>query len=159
MAELREVVTGLGFGNVRSLLASGNLVFHSDALAGAELEQRLESAAKRKLGLETDFLVRSCPEWSAVIAQNPFPREAVRDPGHLIVLFLKRAPEGAIEDLRRAITGSERVELVGRELYAFYPDGAGRSRLTNALIERKLGARSTGRNWNTVLKLAAESVG
>ena len=55
--------------------------------------------------------------------------------------------------LQEEISGEEIVQAKGRQLYAFYPNGQGRSRLTNAVIERKLG-RCTGRNWNTVLKLA-----
>jgi uncharacterized protein (DUF1697 family) len=61
-----------------------------------------------------------------------------------------------IADLRAAIVGHERIEAIGRDLFIVYPDGVGRSKLTTALIERKLGARrGTGRNWNTVLKIAA----
>ena len=52
-----------------------------------------------------------------------------------------------------AIVGAEIVRAEGRHLYAVYPDGVGRSRLTTQLIEKHLGTRGTGRNWNTVLKL------
>jgi uncharacterized protein (DUF1697 family) len=47
------------------------------------------------------------------------------------------------------------VRAVGKQLYAVYPAGIGKSKLTHALIERTLGLRVTGRNWNTMLKLAA----
>ncbi len=71
-------------------------------------------------------------------------------------MVFKRAPKPAdVEALRAAITGREVVEAVGAHAYLVYPDGIGRSRLTTALIERTLGTRGTGRNWNTVLKLAA----
>ena len=106
--------------------------------------------------MEIDFFVRSAAEWQALVAKNPFPREARSDPGHLIAIALSGAPGAAeLEALEAAITGRERVRLVGRTAYAVYPDGVGRSRLTMALIEKKLGVRGTGRNWNTVLKLAA----
>jgi uncharacterized protein (DUF1697 family) len=69
---------------------------------------------------------------------------------------LKSAPRAPqVEALRAAIKGRERVEVDGRHAYLFYPDGIGRSKLTNAVIESRLGARGTGRNWNTVQKLAA----
>jgi uncharacterized protein (DUF1697 family) len=68
---------------------------------------------------------------------------------------LKEKPAaGALDALRAAIRGRETVELMGQDLYITYPDGIGRSRLTNALIEKTLGARGTGRNWRTVLKIA-----
>jgi uncharacterized protein (DUF1697 family) len=154
MTDLRELLTEIGFKDARSLLQSGNLVFGSDARVGSQLESVLKDAAKRRLGLDTDFFVRTAKKWKAIIAGNPFPDEAQNDPGHLIVMFLKNAPnrEG-VAALEEAITGREVVRAKGRHAYIIYPDGIGRSRLTNALIEKKLGTRGTGRNWNTVLKL------
>jgi uncharacterized protein (DUF1697 family) len=70
-------------------------------------------------------------------------------------MVLKKAPTAkAVETLRAAITGPEIIDAVGRHAYIVYPAGIGRSRLTNSLIDSKLGTRGTGRNWNTVLKLA-----
>jgi len=103
-----------------------------------------------------DFFVRTREEWKAVIAHNPFPEAAERDPAHLLVMFLKDAPDGEhVKALQGAITGPEVVRAQGRHLYAVYPVDIGHSRLTSTLIERKLGTRGTGRNWNTVLKLGA----
>ncbi|HEV2750911.1 MAG TPA: DUF1697 domain-containing protein [Gemmatimonadales bacterium] len=154
MADLRDLLTRLGFGEVQSLLQTGNLVFQSDGRAGAELERLLEAEARKRLRLETDFIVRSGREWQAVIARNPFPKQAEGDPAHLLVLFLKDAPDvKSVKALQAAITGPEVVRAVGKHLYVIYPDGVGRSRLTNAVIEKRLGTRGTGRNWNTVLKL------
>jgi uncharacterized protein (DUF1697 family) len=71
-------------------------------------------------------------------------------------MFLKSAvPAANLKALQAAIRGRETVRAEGKELYAVYPDGVGRSKLTHALIERKLATRATGRNWNTVLKIAA----
>jgi uncharacterized protein (DUF1697 family) len=96
------------------------------------------------------------PDWGAVIARNPFPNEAKADPAHLVVMFLKDAPDAkAVDQLNAAISGREVARAVGKQAYIVYPDGIGRSRLTTAIIEKKLGTRGTGRNWNTVLKLAA----
>jgi uncharacterized protein (DUF1697 family) len=69
-------------------------------------------------------------------------------------VFLKSAPPAEnVDALRRTIAGPERIEAAGSHLYAYYPAGVGTSKLTAALIERKLGTRGTGRNWNTVRKL------
>ncbi|HYL21229.1 MAG TPA: DUF1697 domain-containing protein [Gemmatimonadales bacterium] len=156
MAELRELVTRLGFRDVRSLLQTGNLVFQSDGRAAAELERLLEIEAKKRLRLETAFFVRTGQEWRGVIARNPFPKEAERDPAHLVVMFLKDAViAGKVKALQAGVTGPEVVRAAGKQLYIVYPEGIGRSRLTNAIIEKKLGTSGTGRNWNTVLKLAA----
>jgi uncharacterized protein (DUF1697 family) len=156
MAELRKLLTDLGFEDVQSLLQSGNLIFRSESRTSLQLEGLLEAEAKKRLGLATDFFVRTASEWETVVAGNPFPEEAERDPGHLIVMFLKQAPDAEdVAALQKAITGREVVRAKGRHAYIVYPDGVGRSRLTNIMIEKKLGTRSTGRNWNTVLKLGA----
>jgi uncharacterized protein (DUF1697 family) len=155
MAELRDVLAQLGFVDARSLLQSGNLVFRGNARTSGHLERLLETETAQRLSLETDCFVRTATEWKAVVARNPFPKEAERDPAHLVVMFLKQPPKVKdIAALRAAITGREVVRASGRHAYIVYPDGIGRSRLTNPLIERTLGTRGTGRNWNTVLKLA-----
>lgn len=160
MADLRELLTELGLSDARSILQSGNLVFRAEARRGAELERLLETGAEQRLGLQTDFFVRSAEEWQAIVASNPFPQEAEHDPGHLAVVFLKDAPTtGCVEALEASITGPEVVRAHGKHAYIVYPIGMGRSRLTNALIERKLGTRGTARNWNTVQKLAALATG
>jgi uncharacterized protein (DUF1697 family) len=155
MADLRAMLTGMGFADVQSLLQSGNAVFRGGA-RGAALERALEREAETRLGLRTDIHVRTVPEWDAVVANNPFPDEATRDPSHLLVLCMKGAPSvRGVDALRAAITGRERVAVVGRQAYLVYPDGIGRSRLTTALLDAHLGGRGTARNWNTIVKLAA----
>jgi len=70
-------------------------------------------------------------------------------------MVLKATPvSGALRQLAAGLTGPEIVRVRGRQAYIFYPEGIGRSRLSAALLERRLGTRGTGRNWNTVLKLA-----
>lgn len=156
MADLRDLFMAVGFVDVRSLFQSGNLLFQGRARAGARLERRLETEAEKRLDLQTSFFVRTAMEWQAVVAHNPFRDEAERDPAHLAVMFFKDAPDPtAVKALRAAITGPEVLRAVDRQAYITYPNGFGRSRLTNALIERKLGTRCTGRNWNTVLRIAA----
>ena len=90
-----------------------------------------------------------------MVADNPFPDEAERDPGHLVALCLKAAPKAAaVRALQAVIKGPEVVRAGSRHVYITYPAGIGRSRLTAAVIEKALGSPGTGRNWNTVLKLA-----
>ena len=156
MADLRDLLTRLGFGDARSLLQSGNLVFRGGARTGEQLERLLEAEAEMRLSLETAFFVRTAEQWQAVVAHNPFRAEAKCDPAHLLVTFLKDAPDvSQVRALQAAITGPEVVRAAGKHAYIVYPRGIGRSRLTHALIERTLGTRGTGRNWNTVLKLEA----
>ena len=84
----------------------------------------------------------------------PFPKEAKDDPSHLLAVVLKDAVTPAnVTALQKAIIGREVVRGTGRCVYIVYPDGIGNSKLTAAIIEKRLGTRGTARNWNTVLKL------
>ena len=156
MSDLRDLFAELGFAGAKSLLQSGNLVFHSDRPAGATLENRLEKETLKRLKDSADYIVRSAIEWERIIAGNPFPKEAKNSPNHLVAMFLKSAPAAAnVAALQAAIQGPESLRCDGRHLYIVDPAGIGRSKLTGNLIEKKLGVRGTARNWNTILKLAA----
>ena len=145
MSDLREMAARLGLRDARTLLQSGNLVFRSGKLP-AQLEKLLE----REIAMNVDVFVRTAEEWQAAVARNPFAEEAKRDPGHLLLMALKDAADAGT----LVIPGREVARGSGREIYLYYPDGQGKSKLTNAVIEKKLGTRGTARNWNTVMKLA-----
>jgi len=156
MADLRVFLAAIGLENPRTLLASGNFVAGAAARGGAQLERQLERESAKRLKLETEFFVRTPAEWSDLVEGNTFRREAARDPARLVVVFLKSEPAPArVTALEGAIRGPETVRALGRHLFAYYPEGQGRSKLTAALIERHLGGPGTARNWNTVLKLHA----
>lgn len=154
MADLRCVFEGLGLTGVHTLLASGNLVFDAPA-APAALEALAETALAERLGLTTEVFVRTAAQWRGMIAVNPFDQAAREDPGRLVVMILKAAPgPGAEKALSAAIAGREQARIVGRSAFIHYPDGQGHSTFTGGRLDRALGVRGTGRNWNTVLKLA-----
>jgi len=160
MADLKAMFEALGCANVRTLLQSGNVVFEGGRRSGAALESLLEAETAKRLNLRCDYLVRSLAQWSALVAANPFPAEASRDPGHLVVMPLKTAPgKPEVVALQAAIQGREVAKASGQTLYLFYPDGIGRSKLTISVIEKKLNTRGTCRNWNTTLKLLALAEG
>jgi uncharacterized protein (DUF1697 family) len=156
MAALRELVLDVGLTNARTLLNSGNIVFEAGRRSPAAVEQLLEAETARRLGVRTDFMIRRAAEWDALIEANPFPDVVRREPHRLLVVCLKAAPAAAVSRAFEQMTrsGGEQVRIVGAQVYTVYPDGVGRSTLTMAIIEKALGTRGTGRNWNTVLKLA-----
>ena len=154
MADLRDLVAALGFADPRTLVNSGNVVFSGAVRSSSAIERQLEAAAKERLKLETVVMVRTRAEWARLVASNPFRDEAVRDPGHLLAVLLKNSIAPArVKALQSAIVGRERVGGDRGHVYAVYPDGVGRSKLTLAVIEKHLGVPATGRNWNTVLRL------
>ena len=122
----------------------------------AKIERLFEEETRKRLNLTTDYFVRTASEWRTIVTSNPFPDEAERDPGHLLLVCLKDAPDkAAVTALQKAIKGREVVRAVGKQAYIVYPDGVGRSKLSAVMIEKWLGTRGTARNWNTVLKLHA----
>jgi uncharacterized protein (DUF1697 family) len=154
-AELKALAEELGLEDARTLLQTGNLVFRS-ARTGAELEAKIERAFATHFGFASEVLVRNGRQWRAALAANPHAEMAEKDPSHLVIMPLKTAPDGdAVAALQAAIQGRETLAAAGRELFIAYPDGIGDSKLTGAVIERRLGVRGTARNWNTATKLAA----
>jgi uncharacterized protein (DUF1697 family) len=155
MAALTAMFEELGYAGAKTLLQSGNVVFRAPERNAAKLAARLERETASRLGVATTYLLRTAGEWGSIVANNPFPAEAVADPSRLLMLALSGAPApGAVAALERANPGKERLAVVGRELYVLYDRGMGTSKLTANLIDRHFGGVCTGRNWNTVLKLA-----
>ncbi|NOU26619.1 MAG: DUF1697 domain-containing protein [Polyangiaceae bacterium] len=154
MADLKRELTALGYANVRTLLASGNFVFEGKKQSTAALERKLETELAARMGLETDIMVRTPEDWEAAIAANPFPAEAASHPSRLLLMALKSEPaapaRAAFASYLERLAGPERVIVRGREVFVFFPEGQADSKLNL----KALGS-STGRNWNTVLKLRA----
>ncbi|HYM25407.1 MAG TPA: DUF1697 domain-containing protein [Vicinamibacterales bacterium] len=164
MADLRKMIESAGHRNARTLLNSGNVVFEcAGKRECSAMERAFETASQKAFGFVPDFFVRTADELKAVVAGNPFPKEAKSDPGRLIVVFLKDAPGAPrVKTLQDSIPGREVIRMKpagSRHLYIYYPDGQGRSKLTMTMIEKHLGSRGTARNWNTILKLHSSRSG
>ena len=156
---LKEDLLGIahdtGFATARTYLASGNLVLWGEHEGGAALEGALEDALQARMGLRTDFMVRSPAQIRAIVDGNPFKVEAADHPSHVIVNFLK-APL-PVEDeaiLRAAITGPERFVVGACELYLDFPISMADSVLDRDWKKTKRYPVGTTRNWNTVMALA-----
>ena len=143
MSTLRSVCESLGYRDVRTHLQSGNVVFRAARASGDAIAEAIRS----ETGMDVTVILRTAEELRAVVDANPI---AEFESNRLVVVFLDHAPSGTL-----AYSGPEPYHLLGRELYVNYVDGQGRSKLTNSLIERKLGVRGTARNWNTVTALLA----
>jgi uncharacterized protein (DUF1697 family) len=156
MADLKALVEGLGHSDVKTLLASGNVVFTCGETDGAALEQTLEAALAKELNLKTDIVVRHGRELRAIIDANPFADAASAHPNHLLVSFHRDPfPDGLIAKLTDIYHGPERLKAIGRELYTDYPEDVGHSKLPQAMAKLKFPKLATMRNWNTIGKLAA----
>ena len=157
VAEQRVMAEAMGLKNPRTLLASGNLVVESDAPPEA-LERDIDAAMERTFGLKVAAMVRTPAQWAALIAANPYPGEAVAHPSKLLLMVMKDGVRpGALGALRAFAVGDERVEAAAGALFFWHPDGLGQSIMAGKATPRLVGM-GTGRNWNTVIKLA-EMVG
>jgi uncharacterized protein (DUF1697 family) len=153
MADLRALFDELEAEDVRTHLQSGNVVFKS-VLRGTELIEAVEKAIARDLGLKVTVLVRTKVQLAKVVANNPFAEKA-NEQAKLHVAFLADAPSRArIRELDPAYGRPDEFRVAGREIYLYYPNGYGRTKINNAYFEKMLGVAATTRNWNTVTKLA-----
>jgi uncharacterized protein (DUF1697 family) len=154
MAELKALHEALGLKDTLTYIQSGNVIFTSDDTSPAQLEQQIEESFAAQFGFRSAVMVRSAAELDAIIEKSPFQGQSGKAPNWIVVMFLTSSPEdGALEALRSAYHGPEEIVLISKELYLYYPDGIGRSKLTNSLIEKRLKTAGTARNWNTVLQL------
>ena len=152
MADLRAALERAGYDDVRTHLQSGNVLLSSDA-SPAELEPQLEALLRDEFGFEIAVMIRTHKELAAVVAHDPFADEA-DDPTRYLVSFLSAKPDRtAIAQMKQAAEPPERVAVHGREIYAWHPDGIGRSQLAKSIDERRLGVGVTARNWRTLTKL------
>lgn len=154
MAALRDLLTGLGYEDVRTYVQSGNVVLTSDQKP-AELERRLHKEISQQFDIDVPVLVRDHAQLANVVKNNPLP-EAVTDPRRFYVVFLSGRPDAArLRAIDPAAYEPDQFRAKGAELYVWYRAGMRVSKLPQALSDARLGVTSTARNWNTVVKLLA----
>ena len=155
MESLRALYKDLGWPYARSFIQSGNVVFQVKKPDLAGIADRIEGAIEHTFGFRAPVFLRTAGEMRGTIARNPFLKRAGIDPTRLLVTFLAHEPQLEARDKLRALdTEPEEIRIHGRELYAYFPDGMARPRITMTAIEKMLKTPGTGRNWNTVTKLA-----
>jgi uncharacterized protein (DUF1697 family) len=154
MADLRALLTEEGYGNVATLLQSGNVMLDADQ-APAELGGAIERAIEKRFGIAVEVILRSRDELARVVANNPLAGVA-DDGSKYVVLFLAQPPERPIEDTLAGVDlGEDRYVVDGMQMYIWCPSGLRDSPLLAALGKVKGGPPATVRNWNTVEKLLA----
>ncbi len=154
MADLRELLEGLGYGGVRTHLQSGNAVFAAPGTPSSEhLAGEIEGALVEEVGLTVKVIVRTRSELARAIAANPLLGVA-EDHARLLVTFLSHAPDPeALAALAPAEFEPDVFAVGEREIYAWYPEGVRATKLSNAFWERRLGVVASARNWKTVTRL------
>jgi len=158
MADLKAMAEGLGLRNVRTLVATGNLVFEARAGEISKLEQQLEKAFGKTFGRHVDIIVRGAEDWMKLAQANPFPAESADAADQVAVRVMREpVPVDAVEALRAYAADDEKVLWVDGDIWLVFSRERPSSRLLAAANHKRMGI-GTARNWNTVRRLA-EMVG
>jgi uncharacterized protein (DUF1697 family) len=154
MNDLKDMHEALGLKDILCYIQSGNVVFKSDDADAAQLRKQIEDGFETKFGFRAEVIVRTLGELREIIEKNPFQGQQNKEPDRVVVMFLTAHPDDtAQEALLKTYVGPEEIFIINKELYIYYPDGIGRSKLSGSFIEKKLKTFGTARNWNTILKL------
>jgi uncharacterized protein (DUF1697 family) len=154
MEALRALYESLKLRDAQTYVQSGNVIFRTQERDITQLTKLVENGIKRKFGFRPDVILRSAAEMRDVIARNPFAKRRGIEPSKLLVTFLATDPGAeACEKVLQIKCHPEELRIEGRELYIYFPNGIGRSKLSFAALEKTLKTPGTGRNWNSVTKM------
>jgi uncharacterized protein (DUF1697 family) len=154
MADLRALCTKAGLKRPETYIQSGNLIVDADGDAD-RLRRLLEKAMTARFGFAVDIVVRAATDWEHYVAANPYARDAQALP-NMVHLYLSRDPlkPSAAGELKQKARSGERIVMAGGTLWIDYgAKGVAGSKLSPAVIDRACGSPTTGRNWNSVLKI------
>jgi uncharacterized protein (DUF1697 family) len=154
MADLRALCVTAGLKRPQTYIQSGNLIVDAQSDADA-VRQLLEKAVAKRFGFTVDIVVRVGSEWEGYVTANPFADDA-NVLAKMVHLYLSRDPakSSAAKELDQKAQAGERIVLAGGALWIDYgAAGVGRSKLSPLLIDKACGSPTTGRNWNSVLKI------
>jgi len=157
MEKLRRLFETLGFGEVETFIASGNVIFGSDARDLSALEQTIEAHLCQSLGYEVKTFIRTASEVAAIARFQPFEAAQLQAAQALNIGFLAEPLAAKAERALMALrTEIDDFRVAGREVYWLCKKKQSESKFSNALFERTLKVRSTFRGANTVARLAAK---
>lgn len=156
MIQLREIFEDMGFSDVATFIASGNVIFDSDDTDSGALERRIEASLRAELGYDVATFVRTCDELTRIADEDPFPRTTVnRDGAALHVVFMRaEVPEPLREAVLALRRDTDDFQVRGREVYWLREGGRTSDSPVGVAFVRAVGAMSTMRNMNTVRRMA-----
>ena len=157
MKVLKELYEAMGFGQVRTYIQSGNVVFEYPDTDRSTLVSKIERGIEGRFGFEVPVVIRTKDELRRLITNSPF---VGKEGTKVHVTFLSAEPvKLATEEINVAKDEAEEFCISGREIYLFCPNGYGATKLSNAFLERKLKVSATTRNWRTVNTLLSMAEG
>ena len=154
MDALCAIYKSLKLEEPRTYVQSGNVLFRTKEKNLKPLREKISAAIERKAGFRPEVMLRTPEEFRRAIAANPFAGRPGLDPRKLHISFLADEPiPAAQKNLLAFKSGPEELHLIGHELYIYFPNGAGQSKLPWSSLDKHLGTSGTARNWNSVTKM------
>jgi len=154
MDALRALCESLKLEDPRTYVQSGNVIFRTKEKNVVSLAKKIQDAIRREFGFRPEVILRTVGELRQAIAANPFACRRDIVPGNLLLTFLAaEASPGSRTTLAKFKDYPEEIHLTGRELYIYFPNGAGKSKLPWSSVEKLLKTPGTARNWNSVTKM------
>ena len=159
MDVLRQLFESLGFSNVETFIASGNVIFAVKAADGKSLEKKIEKTLQEALGYEVSTFIRTDAEFTAIAAYKPFPQSLLDSAAALNIGFLADAPEAVTKQKLISLkTDIDDFHIHGRELYWLCRKKQSESKISNVVLEKALGLKATLRGINTINKMAEKYI-
>jgi len=154
MIDLKNLFEDLGFKNVRTYIQSGNVIFDYNHIDIEKLANEIEKRISETFGFFVNTIIRTDEELRNIINNNPFVKDPNVESENLYVTFMLDIPDSrAVKPLDEKKEENEKLLIISREIYLYCPNGYGRTRLNNVMIERKLKTVATTRNWKTINNL------
>ena len=159
MDALRALYESLKLEDPRTFIQSGNVIFRTKFRKEknpAALAKKIQTAIERSFGFRPEVILRTPDELRNAIAATPFPAHRNLHPSKILITFLAADPGPEAQSTLLTLKGyPEELHLKGRELYIYFPDGAGKSKLPWSKLDKLLQTTGTARNWNSVTKMLA----
>jgi uncharacterized protein (DUF1697 family) len=151
MEQLRTSFATLGFEQVKTYIQSGNVIFKTTKLSPELLSRKIEERILSNFGFPVSVVSRTAAEMANAIESNPFLKKRGIDQDKLHIMFLSDAPTAlALTKLAALTAAPDQSRCLGKEIYLYLPNGAGKSSLMRSSLDRVLSVVTTTRNWRTV---------
>jgi uncharacterized protein (DUF1697 family) len=156
METLRALCVSLKLEDPRTYVQSGNVIFRTKEKNLPALGKKIQAAIERTLEFRPEIIFRTTDELRQAIANTPFPANRGLEPGKILITFLSGEPTKEARAMLQTLKAHpEELHLKGRELYIYFPNGAGTSKLPWSTVAKLLKTEGTARNWNSVTKMLA----
>ncbi len=154
MNDLRESLDRLKFKNVQTYIQSGNVIFQTSRISTAILSEKIKNKIQKDFGFDVSVVTKISSDFKKIIESNPYAKRRGVDLSRVYVTFLSYFPqEDRFQKLDSICSGKDEYVYVGKEIYFYCPNGYGKTKFSNTVVEKLLAVTATTRNWATVKEL------